>query len=123
MANEKQFRELKFSSTQLVVVFLAILALGVFIFLLGISVGKRQAGLLASKGQAASGEAEVVVQKQAPPAVTDSSARQLEAQGASKQVAEPGTQAIPGSAVKNAVPADKIPEDKGLVAKAIPVEK
>jgi cell division protein FtsN len=47
MATERQFRELKFSSTQLAIVFLAILVLGVFIFLLGISVGKRQSQLSA----------------------------------------------------------------------------
>jgi cell division septation protein DedD len=47
MATERQFRELKFSSTQLAVVFLAILVLGVFIFLLGISVGKKQSQLSA----------------------------------------------------------------------------
>lgn len=47
MTTERQFRELKFSSTQLAVVFLAILVLGVFIFLLGISVGKKQSQLSA----------------------------------------------------------------------------
>lgn len=47
MTTERQFRELKFSSTQLAVVFLAILVLCVFIFLLGISVGKKQSQLSA----------------------------------------------------------------------------
>jgi cell division protein FtsN len=45
MSKDKPFRELQFSSVQLIVVFLAILVLGVFIFLLGISVGKKQAQL------------------------------------------------------------------------------
>lgn len=46
MAN-KEFREIQVSSTLLVVIFLGVLALGVFIFLLGVSVGKNQARLSA----------------------------------------------------------------------------
>lgn len=38
----KDFREIQVSSSLLVVIFLGVLALGVFIFLLGVSVGKRQ---------------------------------------------------------------------------------
>jgi len=38
----KEFREIQVSSSLLVVIFLGVLALGVFIFLLGISVGKKQ---------------------------------------------------------------------------------
>jgi cell division protein FtsN len=43
----KDFREIQVSSSLLVVIFLGVLALGVFIFLLGVSVGKRQAGVAA----------------------------------------------------------------------------
>ena len=39
----KEFREIQVSSSALVFIFLAILVLGVFIFLLGVSVGKKQA--------------------------------------------------------------------------------
>jgi cell division septation protein DedD len=39
----KDYRELQLSSSQLVLIFIAILALGVVIFLLGVSVGKNQA--------------------------------------------------------------------------------
>jgi cell division septation protein DedD len=39
----KEFREIQVSSSALVFIFLAILILGVFIFLLGVSVGKKQA--------------------------------------------------------------------------------
>jgi len=42
MAN-KDYRELQLSSSQLVLIFVAILILGVIIFLLGVSVGKKQA--------------------------------------------------------------------------------
>jgi len=41
----KDYRELQLSSSQLVLIFIAILALGVVIFLLGVSVGKKQAQL------------------------------------------------------------------------------
>lgn len=40
----KDFREIQVSSSLLVVIFLGVLALGVFIFLLGVSVGKKQSG-------------------------------------------------------------------------------
>ena len=43
----KDFREIQVSSSLLVVIFLGVLALGVFIFLLGVSVGKKQAGVAA----------------------------------------------------------------------------
>ncbi len=41
--NDRDYRELQLSSTHLVLIFLSIIALGVIIFLLGISVGKKQA--------------------------------------------------------------------------------
>lgn len=44
MAN-KEYREIQLSSAQLAVIFIVILALGVVIFLLGVSVGKKQAQL------------------------------------------------------------------------------
>jgi len=43
----KDFREIQVSSTLLVVIFLGVLALGVFIFLLGVSVGKKQSAVSA----------------------------------------------------------------------------
>src|SRR5512147_2765979 len=43
----KDFREIQVSSSLLVVIFLGVLALGVFIFLLGVSVGKKQVRLSA----------------------------------------------------------------------------
>lgn len=39
----KEYRELQISSSHLVVIFIAILVLGIVIFLLGVSVGKKQA--------------------------------------------------------------------------------
>jgi hypothetical protein len=45
MNRSKEPRELQFTSGQLVVVFVLIIALGAFIFILGVSVGKKQARL------------------------------------------------------------------------------
>jgi cell division protein FtsN len=45
MSKSREVRELQFSSTQLIILFLAILVLGIFIFLLGVSVGKKQTRL------------------------------------------------------------------------------
>jgi cell division septation protein DedD len=50
----KPSRELQFSTHQMIGVFLGILALGIFVFLLGVSIGKKQT-LLAAAGGAASG--------------------------------------------------------------------
>ncbi|MFQ6037684.1 MAG: SPOR domain-containing protein [Candidatus Aminicenantales bacterium] len=44
--SQKDYRELQISSSQLVLVFTAILGLGVIIFLLGVSVGKKQAEIV-----------------------------------------------------------------------------
>lgn len=63
MSKDKPFRELQFSSAQLVVVFLGILVLGVFIFLLGISVGKKQSQLAAGAGTAGPVKTETVAPK------------------------------------------------------------
>ena len=50
MSKTREVRELQLSSTQLIVLFLSILILGVFIFLLGVSVGKKQAALSQQAG-------------------------------------------------------------------------
>jgi cell division septation protein DedD len=47
----KDFREIQVSSSLLVVIFLGVLALGVFIFLLGVSVGKKQVRISAAQTQ------------------------------------------------------------------------
>jgi cell division septation protein DedD len=44
----KDFREIQVSSTLLVIIFLCVLVLGVFIFLLGVSVGKKQVQIAAA---------------------------------------------------------------------------
>lgn len=47
--SHKDYRELQLSSSQLIIIFLAIIILGVIIFLLGISVGKKTEIVLASQ--------------------------------------------------------------------------
>jgi cell division septation protein DedD len=68
MEKDKEFRELQFSSTQLVAVFLAILVLGVFIFLLGVAVGKKHGQLTAEAGFPGQLKAEKVAEKPVVPA-------------------------------------------------------
>jgi len=76
MEKNKEFRELQFSSTQLVFVFLAILVLGVFIFLLGVSVGKKQGQLTAEGGPPGQLKAEKVAEKPVVP--TDAGASDIQ---------------------------------------------
>ena len=63
----KEFREVQVSSSGLVFIFLAILVLGVFIFLLGVSVGKKQVQMAGPTTLLARPAAEAVTDQ--PPAV------------------------------------------------------
>ena len=63
----KDYRELQLSSAQLAIIFVAILILGVIIFLLGVSVGKKQAQLVKESDLTASGEIQKVEAKAAIP--------------------------------------------------------
>jgi cell division protein FtsN len=63
----KEFREIQVSSSALIFIFLAILVLGVFIFLLGVSVGKKQAQMAGPTTLLAQRTTETVTQQ--PPVV------------------------------------------------------
>jgi cell division septation protein DedD len=63
----KDYRELQLSSSQLVLIFIAILALGVVIFLLGVSVGKKQAQIADTTQFASEPLAEKVVEEEPKP--------------------------------------------------------
>jgi cell division septation protein DedD len=80
MEKNKEFRELQFSSTQLVAVFLAILVLGVFIFLLGVSVGKKQVQLSAEAGVPGQLKTEKIAEKPTLPAESGAGEIQKELQ-------------------------------------------
>jgi DedD protein len=108
MSKDKPFRELQFSSVQLIVVFLAILVLGVFIFLLGISVGKKQAQL--AVGAALPAKTETAAPK--TPVSADAAA------AAKPEVAKPQDKPVGKPADK---PADKLvvkPGEPGGVGSA-----
>jgi len=69
--NNKDYRELQLSSSQLFFIFLAILILGVVIFLLGVSVGKKQAQIM--KGTQITAKEKVEpAEDQAPPPAEES---------------------------------------------------
>ncbi len=63
----KDYRELQLSSSQLVLIFIAILALGVVIFLLGVSVGKKQAQIADTTQFTSEPLAEKVVEEEPKP--------------------------------------------------------
>ena len=65
----KEFRELQVSSTQLAVIFLGILIIGVIIFLLGVSVGKKHAQIAQKTNIIAQKEPEQVKEKISLPEV------------------------------------------------------
>ncbi len=60
--SNKDYRELQLSSSQLILVFIAILVLGIVVFLLGVSVGKKQ-GKILEETQIAQKPAEQIVQQ------------------------------------------------------------
>jgi cell division septation protein DedD len=118
MEKNKEFRELQFSSTQLVFVFLAILVLGVFIFLLGVSVGKKQVQLSAAAGGPGQLKAEKVAEKPTLPAESGAGEIQKELQSHQQTKQEEAKQAAGGlkPALKPEAPAakDKTGEAKPL---------
>jgi len=59
----REFREIQVSSTQLAIIFLGILAIGVVIFLLGVSVGKKHAQVVKQANVIAQKEPERVKEK------------------------------------------------------------
>ena len=59
----REFREIQVSSTQLAIIFLGILAIGVVIFLLGVSVGKKHAQVAQKANIIAPKEAEQIKEK------------------------------------------------------------
>ncbi len=65
--SSKDYRELQLSSSQLVIIFLAIIILGVIIFLLGISVGKKKTEIvLASQSESTQVSENIIGEKEVP---------------------------------------------------------
>ena len=64
--SNKDYRELQLSSSQLILIFIAILVLGIVVFLLGVSVGKKQ-GKIVEETQLAQKSAEQITQQKPVP--------------------------------------------------------
>ncbi len=120
----REFREIQVSSTQLAIIFLGILAIGVVIFLLGVSVGKKHAQVAKQANVIAQKEPEQIKEKivSLPQTKPD--------QGAARETVDKSTQAQPDAApVKTSLvpkkPADKTrpetkPEEAGAPAESVP---
>jgi cell division septation protein DedD len=106
MAN-KDFREIQVSSTLLVVIFLGVLALGVFIFLLGVSVGKKQASVATPTQIVTQQIPEPVKEPSVKPTASETAAGDV---AASPQAAAPLTPAKPQP--KEAAADDRTPVTK-----------
>lgn len=117
--SESEYREIQVSSTLLVVVFLGVLALGVFIFLLGVSVGKKQVQVAAkvpSVGQTAAQTVEPVKEPSvpAPTAILEEPLKPQASGGETGLKREPSA-TPPSSSAKPKAEAEKsVPTGTGL---------
>ncbi len=110
----KDFRELQISSSLLVFIFVGILILGVFIFLLGVSVGKKQVQIAAESGTS---PRIVTEQVKAPPAAKPEQVSGARADEGKKLIAdELAPQQKPLQPVKEA-PKKTEPSEKPVAAK------
>ena len=64
--SNKDYRELQLSSSQLILIFVAILILGIVVFLLGVSVGKKQGQILEDTQMAKKQVEQITEQKPVP---------------------------------------------------------
>lgn len=113
MTKDPSVRELKFSPTQLVVVFLAIILLGVFVFLLGISVAKKQTQLAAQAVPTPAVKAEPAAAKPAVPAEVTTSVAPAQAQASTTiPPAEAKAQPVPETKLAPQKPVEKPAEKK-----------
>jgi C4-dicarboxylate-specific signal transduction histidine kinase len=64
--SNKEYRELQLSSSQLVLIFIAILILGIIVFLLGVSVGKKQVQIVEETQLANKSTEQIIQEKPAP---------------------------------------------------------
>lgn len=115
----KEFREIQISSSLLVFIFLGILALGVFIFLLGVSVGKKQTQIAGTTHVVAQKMEDLSIgQSESPPPGTDLSETRVDAPGISRKTAAPAAEDLkPGEpGIAESVPA-------GTEASAVPEAK
>lgn len=105
----REFRELQVSSTQLAIIFLSILILGVIIFLLGVSVGKKHAQVAETTNLIAQKERGTETEKIVLPQVKPQ---------AKEPATSPKTEEVP--AQKAVIPEKPAPEPKTEPAAARP---
>ena len=111
MSKTREVRELQFSSTQLIVLFMAILILGVFIFLLGVSVGKKQSKLTQEANLVKNPQYETIrrpkptVPKEAEPSAIDKEIATHAKQGG--VTAQPSDQSLPATSELGTKPGTK----------------
>ncbi len=107
--SNKDFREIQVSSTLLVVIFLGVLALGVFIFLLGVSVGKKQTAVAAPTQ---------IVTQQIPEPVKEPPVKPADSETASGTAAP-----APGGDTSQAAPAASKPSAKETLKPTVEAKK
>jgi cell division protein FtsN len=78
MSPAKEYRELQFKSSQLAAVFIGVLIVGVLIFILGVSVGKKQGRLAAAAGLPAAEKIESVAPAKPLPREAETPAAKLQ---------------------------------------------
>ncbi|MCX6572056.1 MAG: hypothetical protein NT006_11685 [Candidatus Aminicenantes bacterium] len=86
----KDFREIQVSSSLLVVIFLGVLALGVFIFLLGVSVGKKQVRIASPTQVVTQQIPEPVKEPPVEPTVSETESAKMELSAGGGQAPDPG---------------------------------
>jgi cell division septation protein DedD len=111
MAN-KDFREIQVSSTLLVVIFLGVLALGVFIFLLGVSVGKKQASVATPTQIVTQQIAEPVKEPPVTPTASESASGNVTSAPPDTAASRPGSAPAPAKAPPKETAVDKAPVTK-----------
>jgi len=113
----REFRELQVSSTQLAIIFLGILIIGVIIFLLGVSVGKKHAQIAQKSNVIAQQQPEQVKEKISLP---ETKALSESAKTSPSQAAPGQTQAPTEKSKIEAKAAPKLEPSKETTKKAEP---
>ncbi|MBM3312577.1 MAG: hypothetical protein FJY80_13850 [Candidatus Aminicenantes bacterium] len=121
MSPGKEYRELQFKSSQLAAVFIGVLIVGVIIFILGVSVGKKQGRLAAAAGLPPAGKTETVSAAKPLPREAETPPASLKAEAKPDAGRTAADKAGPGpEAPKPTPPPTEKPELKAKPAEAKP---
>jgi cell division protein FtsN len=118
MAN-KDFREIQVSSTLLVVIFLGVLALGVFIFLLGVSVGKKTASVATPTQIVTQQIPEPVKEPSVKPTASESASGNVTSAPPDAAAAQPAPAPAPAKTQPKVTAVDKAPVTKAPAASGL----